>query len=253
MRTLLSIACALAMVLAMCGMAFAGTDIEDNNVVAWNDYVTAAVDNDVQDSFNTSVVKDNVSTTLDASVQDNDGIDVDEHKTVTVDESLTLEDICVCIDASKTTTISTTLDNSNNTGVIIQKSEGVSLTQISGIQFSLTVMMANSFNEDSYNVKWENVANTNYDNVGNQYWNNVGNEYDISLEDVGNEYTGSFNTDKEMSWKKVNVGSFNEETLTMTNVGNDYSTFSEVSTDSTCVCGSLNGNDLAVGAFNWVD
>ncbi|MCR4399931.1 MAG: hypothetical protein NUV35_03495, partial [Syntrophomonadaceae bacterium] len=69
----------------------------------------------------------------------------------------------------------------------------------------------------------------------------------------GNEYKGSFNQDWSASSEVVNVKSFNDETVTIDNAGNDYSQMSSTYDSDLWVYHSLNGNDVAVGLGNWVD
>ncbi|MCR4399928.1 MAG: hypothetical protein QHH05_06480 [Syntrophomonadaceae bacterium] len=259
-RCWMSLLFAMALTLAVCGAALANgpgggqaADIEGNNLVIDNCASLVAVDNELDNVGNKSIIAGNTQNSVDASFEDNDRKDIDVTEQVNVDKSVSLQDICVWMDCSRTKTITTTLDNSHNQGVIIQDSSGVAITQVSDISLDLNILLANSFNEDSYNVRWENVGNTNYKNVGNEYYNNVGNTYDICLTDVGNEYKGSFNQDWSASSEVVNVKSFNDKAVTIDNAGNDYSQDSFSSTSETVICNSVNYNEVALGLFNLVD
>ncbi len=127
------------------------------------------------------------------------------------------KDICIIgidytdIDAT------TTLNNANNDGVILQGSNGNDIIAVDDITLDLCILTAYSGNVGSFNETYIGVGNTTYTNVNNTFTSNTNivsnfdsfNNYAVTLDNVGNSYyTADFDYTDNSTEIDV-IGSFN--------------------------------------------
>jgi hypothetical protein len=117
--------------------------------------------------------------------------------------------------------VTTTLDNSNNKGIILQNSDKNDIIAIDDITLDVCILTAYSGNVGSFNETYIGVGNTTYTNVGNTFTATTTivsnfdsfNNYDVDLNNVGNSaYTADFNY-ADYSTQIDVIGSFNGNTL----------------------------------------
>ncbi len=111
----------------------------------------------------------------------------------------------------------TTLNNANNEGVILQGSNSNEIIAVDDITLDLCILTAYSGNSFSFNETYIGVGNTTYTNVGNTFTSNTGivsnfnsfNDYTVTLDNVGNSaYTADFDYTDNSTEVDV-IGSFN--------------------------------------------
>ena len=115
----------------------------------------------------------------------------------------------------------TNIDNSNNSGQLVQNSDNAFALGLNDITLNLTNTTAYSNNTDSYHYAYTDVGNTDYSNVANDY--NINATID------------------------TNLNSNNPTTTNLTNVGNDQSTVTkdiDVTKTNVDLQDILNGADI---------
>lgn len=134
----------------------------------------------------------------------------------------------------------TCINNSGNTGVLVQDSDDTFALGIRDVDINVSTLTAYSGNTGSFNYSYCDVGNTDYDNVANTDNSKVditknmlsGNTTNVSLNDVLNDK--SIDTDTRM--KVVDVDKTETET---TNIAHEsFNTTTDTDTDM------LNGADI---------
>lgn len=195
-KTLVSLVCALALVMMMSTCALADT--------------TFGNDNDVYSYVESNNLYSQWSGFFTDYTYDDDCLDIDQGALI------------VGVDVA-------TLEAYDNSGIIVQDSAFVSVVDISDIAFTLDVALTDSFNEGSYNLNYSEISNVTWTNVGNETWTNVDNnneflcdnELDIVVTNVGNDYS------------QQNVGNDNDcLDLDVSDVLNDTNSYNDVCSDN---------------------
>lgn len=187
----ISLICSLALVMMMSTCAFADTTFGNDN----DTYTTQIMGNQSWSCYEEWY----------SEYWDQDCIDLDNSM------------LCVGIDYAD-------LYADNNSGIIVQDSQGVSVIDVSDIVLTLDVAITDSFNEDSYNITLTSVSNQNLTNVQNVTWTNVdnNNEYlcdntvNITVDNVLNDYSDA------------NVGNdCDTYDIDLSNIGNDTGSYND--------------------------